>query len=66
MESGELPQGDAEATAVLVTTTLLGYSIEHDVFGRDPAGVNEERLITALVDSCMAIADQVQEKEASR
>lgn len=65
MDSGELPQGDAEATAVLVTTSLLGYSVEHDVFGRDPAGVDEERLITAIVNSCMAIAEQPREK-ASR
>jgi hypothetical protein len=58
MELGELPDGDAEAIAVLVVGSLLGYSIEHDVFGRDPAGVDEERLITAIVDSCMAIAGQ--------
>jgi AcrR family transcriptional regulator len=58
MELGELPDGDAEAIAVLVVGSLLGYSLEHDVFGRDPAGVDEERLITAIVDSCMAIAGQ--------
>lgn len=64
MDSGELPQGDAEATAVLVTTALLGYSLEYDVFGRHPAGVDEERLITAIVDSCMAIAEK--ERETSK
>ena len=56
MEAGELPDGDAEAIAVLLAGSLLGYSIEHDVFARDPAGVDEERLIAAAVDSCMALA----------
>jgi AcrR family transcriptional regulator len=65
MDSGELPDGDAEAIAVLMTGALLGYSLEYDVFGRRPAGVDEERLITAIVDSCMAIANQPQ-KEATR
>ena len=56
MDAGELPEGDAEALAVLMTGALLGYSIEFDVFGRHPAGVDEERLIAAVVDSCMALA----------
>jgi AcrR family transcriptional regulator len=64
METGELPEGDAEATAVFMTGALLGYSIEHDVFGRDPAGVDEDRLIAAIVDSCLAIAAQTPKKEA--
>ena len=66
MELGELPEGDAEAIAVLVVGSLLGYSIEHDVFGRDPAGVDEERLITAIVDSCMALADEVPARRKSK
>lgn len=61
METGEFPEGDAEAVAVLMTTALLGYSLEHDVFGRDPAGVDEERLISAIVDSTLAIAGQQEE-----
>jgi AcrR family transcriptional regulator len=65
MDSGELPEGDAEAIAVLIAGALLGYSLEHDVFGRDPAGVDEERLIKAIVDSCMAIASQTRERQAS-
>jgi AcrR family transcriptional regulator len=56
MKAGELPDGDAEALAVLLVGSLLGYSLEHDVFGRDPAGVGEERFVAALVDSCVAIA----------
>jgi AcrR family transcriptional regulator len=55
MDNGELPDGDAEAVAVMMTGSLLGYSLEHDVFGRDPAGVDEERFISALVDACMAV-----------
>jgi AcrR family transcriptional regulator len=66
METGELPDGDAEAIAVFMTGALLGYSVEHDVFGRDPAGVDEERLITAIVDSCVAMVGQIPEKEKSR
>jgi AcrR family transcriptional regulator len=57
IETGEFPDGDAEAVAVFMTTALLGYSLEHDVFGRDPAGVDEDRLIAAIVDSCVAIAN---------
>ena len=56
MDAGELPDGDAEAMAVLLVGAMLGYSIEYDVFGRHPAGVDEERLITAAVDACMALA----------
>jgi len=56
METGELPEGDAEALAVLIATSLLGYSIEFDVFGRAPGGVDEDRLIAAAVDACMALA----------
>ncbi len=66
METGELPDGDAEAIAVLMVGALLGYSVEFDVFGRTPAGVDEERLVAAVVDSCMALADvkrPVTEKE---
>jgi AcrR family transcriptional regulator len=65
MDTGELPEGDAEALATLMVGTLLGYSLEHDVFGRDPAGVDEDRLVSALVDACMAIANQAREREAS-
>ena len=65
MDTEELPEGDAEALATLMVGTLLGYSLEHDVFGRDPAGVDEDRLIAALVDACMAIANQAREREAS-
>ncbi|CAN5465965.1 TetR/AcrR family transcriptional regulator [soil metagenome] len=56
MDSGELPEGDAEAIAVLIAGSLLGYSLEFDVFGRAPAGVDEERLIAATVEACMAMA----------
>lgn len=64
METGEFPEGDAEALAVFMTTALLGYSLEHDVFGRDPAGVDEERLIAVVVDSCIAIAGQRERETA--
>ena len=57
MESGELPEGDAEAIAVLIAGSLLGYNLELDVFGRPPAGVDEERLIAAAVEVCMALAE---------
>jgi len=61
MESGEFPQGDAEAIAVVMVGGLLGYCIEHDVFGRAPAGVDEDRLIDAVVDAAMALANNKEE-----
>jgi len=65
MDSGELPDGDAAALAVVLTGSLLGYSLEHDVFGRHPAGVDEERFISALVDACMAAARQPRKERTS-
>jgi AcrR family transcriptional regulator len=57
METGEFPQGDAEAIAVAMVGSLLAYELEIDVFGRPPGGVDEERLIASVVDSWMAMAD---------
>ncbi len=62
MDSGEMPEGDAEAIAVLLAGAILGYSVEFDVFGRRPAGVDEERLINAAVDACMALASEKEEQ----
>jgi AcrR family transcriptional regulator len=56
MQAGEFPPGDAEAIAVVMVGSLLGYSVECDVFGRHPAGVDEDRLIESLVDAAMALA----------
>jgi AcrR family transcriptional regulator len=56
METGEFPDGDAEAVAVAMVGSLLAYELEIDVFGRPPAGVDEERLIAAVVDSWMAMS----------
>jgi AcrR family transcriptional regulator len=57
MDSGEIPDGDAEAIAVAMTCALLGYTLEYDVFGRYPRDVDEDRLIGSVVDSCMALAN---------
>jgi AcrR family transcriptional regulator len=62
METGQFPEGDAEASAVVMVGSLLAYELEIDVFGRPPSGVDEERLVAALVDSWMAMSRQ---KEAS-
>jgi AcrR family transcriptional regulator len=64
IEAGELPDGDAEALAVMLTGSLLGYTLEHDVFDRHPAGVDEDRFISALVDACMAVANQPRKEAA--
>ena len=56
METGEFPDGDAEAIAVAMVGSLLAYELEIDVFGRPPAGVDEERLIASVVDSWLAMA----------
>jgi AcrR family transcriptional regulator len=60
--AGEFPDCDVAAVAVVMVGSLLGYSIEYDVFGRHPAGVDEDRFIEAVVDAAMALA----EKEGSR
>lgn len=57
MEAGEFPEGDAEAVAVAMVGSLLAYQLEIDVFGRPPAGVDEERLIAAVVGAWMAMAN---------
>ncbi len=36
--AGEFPDCDVEAIAVVMVGALLGYSVEYDVFGRQPAG----------------------------
>jgi AcrR family transcriptional regulator len=58
MEAGEFPEGDAEAVAVAMVGSLLAFELEIDVFGRPPAGVDEERLIAAVVDSWMAMSNE--------
>jgi AcrR family transcriptional regulator len=55
--SGEFPDCDVEAVAVTMVGAILGYCIEYDVFGRHPAGVDEDRLIGAVVDAAMALAE---------
>jgi AcrR family transcriptional regulator len=54
--AGEFPPGDADAVAAVMTGALLGYTLEYDVFGRHPLGVDEDRLIASLVDAAMALA----------
>ena len=55
--AGEFPDCDVEAVAVVMVGALLGYSVEYDVFGRQPAGVDEDRFIDAVVDAAMALAE---------
>jgi AcrR family transcriptional regulator len=62
METGEFPEGDAEAIAVVMVGSLLAYELEIDVFARPPAGVDEDRLVDALVESWMGIASLREEK----
>lgn len=60
--SGEFPDCDVEAISVVMVGALLGYSVEFDVFGRYPAGVDEDRFIDAVVDTAMALAESPQPK----
>ena len=60
--SGEFPDCDVEAIAVVMVGALLGYSVEFDVFGRSPAGVDEDRFIDAVVDTAMALAESPPKK----
>ena len=55
--AAEVPACDVEAVAVVMVGALLGYSVEYDVFGRQPAGVSEDRFIDAVVDAAMALAE---------
>jgi AcrR family transcriptional regulator len=63
METGEFPEGDPEAIAVAMLGALLAYELEIDIFGRPPAGVDEERLIEALVGSWMAMSTKEKERD---
>jgi AefR-like transcriptional repressor, C-terminal domain len=56
MEAGELLPADTEALAALMVGALLGYTLEQDVFGRPPEGVEEERFVQTYVEACMAFA----------
>jgi AcrR family transcriptional regulator len=58
IDEGELPEADAEALSALVIGAMLGYTLELDVFGREPLGVDRERFVTTFVDACMAIAER--------
>jgi len=64
VETRELPELDADALAVLLTGAMLGYTLERDVFQRDPAGVDEDRFVAALVDGCMALASQPRKRDS--
>jgi AcrR family transcriptional regulator len=61
--AGEFPDCDVEAVTVMMVGSLLGYCVEYDVFGRHPAGVDEDRFIEAVVDAAMALAER---KDGSR
>jgi len=63
VDARELPEVDGDALAVLLTGALLGYTLERDVFERDPAGVDEERFVAALVNACMALANPRKEAD---
>lgn len=57
MAGGEFPAGsDPEAISVLMVGALLGFTLEYDVFGRHPLGVDEDRFIDVIVDSAMAMS----------
>ena len=62
--AGEFPDCDVEAIAVVMVGAMLGYSVEYDVFGRQPAGVDEDRFIGAVVDAAMALAEAPKPKRA--
>lgn len=47
---------DVDAIAALMVGALLGFTLEYDVFGRHPLGVEEDRFIAAIVGSAMAMS----------
>ena len=62
IEDGGRQGSDAEAVTALMTTALLGYQLEHDVFDRPPLGVGEERFLEAFVEAGLALAESRREE----
>lgn len=50
MDEGLLPQRDPEVLAATILFALSGYSLAREYFASSPAQVDEERLVTMLVD----------------
>ena len=50
MDEGVIPRRDPEVLAATILFALSGYSLTRGYFGSAPANVDEERLITMLVD----------------
>jgi AcrR family transcriptional regulator len=49
-----VPEGDAEATVVALFSPLIFHPVMVTLFGRAPAGVDEDRLIAAWVEMALA------------
>lgn len=48
-----------EATASVLTDSLVGYTLQELLFGPAPAGVDEERFLAAWVDGALAMIENL-------
>ena len=55
---------DVEATACVLTDSLVGYTLQELLFGPAPAGVDEERFLAAWVDGAIAMIESLVEKRS--
>ena len=56
VETGELPECDPDAVAAVALGAVVNYRIEEIFFGQSAGDIDEERLVTTLVDLCLAFA----------
>ena len=51
---------DPEALGEVICASLVGFSLQRTLFGEAAAGVDEDRFITAWVESCLTIVDNLE------
>lgn len=55
---------DPEALGEVICASLVGFSLQRTLFGDAAAGVDSERFVTAWVDSCVTIVDNLERSPA--
>ena len=50
MEAKQVPRRDPVALASVVQSALIGFHLAHTFFGRDPAGVSDDRFVKTLAE----------------
>jgi AcrR family transcriptional regulator len=62
VEQGDFPPGDTDALAAVAVSAIVGYRMEEILFGRQTGDVEEERLVQALVDACLALTREAPDR----